>query len=93
MLVELEEVKTYLRVDSVIDDALIEGLISASECLCQDIIRCDDFESLSEKEMKLIKMAVLYATAYFYEHREEANHHDLLMTVRNLLSGIRKCSF
>ena len=28
-----------------------------------------------------------------YEHREDADHHDLTMTLRSLLFGIRKAAF
>ena len=31
--------------------------------------------------------------AYFYEHRDEADHHALTVTLRNLLTGIRKEGF
>ena len=37
----------------------------------------------------LIRTAVLYSLGYLYEHREEADHHDLVMTLRNLLSSVR----
>ena len=35
-------------------------------------------------------VAILYATAYLYEHREEADYHDLALTLRGLLGGSRK---
>ena len=31
--------------------------------------------------------------AYFYEHREEADHHALTLTLRSLLFGSRKEAF
>ena len=31
--------------------------------------------------------------AYFYEHRDEADHQALTVTLRNLLTGIRKEGF
>ena len=39
------------------------------------------------------KVAVLYATAYLYEHREEADHKALTISLRSLLSGSRKEAF
>lgn len=39
------------------------------------------------------KIAVQYAAAYLYEHREEADHHQLVMDLRSLLSGVRKPGF
>ena len=45
-------------------------------------------EILQMKE--LLRVSVLYALGYLYEHREEADHHDLAMTLRNLLFSIRE---
>jgi len=38
----------------------------------------------------VVKIAELYAIAYLYEHREEADHKELILTLRNLLFGIRR---
>lgn len=35
----------------------------------------------------------LPAAAYLYEHREEADHHQLVMDLRSLLFGVRKLGF
>lgn len=45
MLVTLEEMKNYLRVDYDDDDSLIETLIASAKRICMDILRVDD-ESL-----------------------------------------------
>ena len=37
-----------------------------------------------------LRVAILYAVAYLYEHREEADHHGLVLTLRNLLFAIRE---
>ncbi len=91
MIVSLEEMKNYLRVDYAEDDALIQRLISAAERLCMDVARVDDLEKLAEDDDA--KAAVMYTTAYLYEHREEADHHALTLTLRALLFGIRKEGF
>ncbi len=91
MIVSLEEMKNYLRVDYAEDDALIQRLISAAERLCMDVARVDDLEKLAEDDNA--KAAVMYTTAYLYEHREEADHHALTLTLRALLFGIRKEGF
>ena len=88
MIVTLEEMKNYLRVDHSDDDALIGSLISSSERLCMDVARTDDTEHFGQEENA--KIAVMYAVAYQYEHREEADHHGLLLTLRALLFGIRE---
>ena len=39
MIISLEEMKNYLRIDFDDDDALLENLILSSERLCMDIAR------------------------------------------------------
>lgn len=46
--------------------------------------------STLKRNRSLMRIAILYATAYLYEHREEADHHDLVMTLRNILFSIRE---
>lgn len=91
MLVTLEEAKNYLRVDTVDDDRLIETILSAAHQMSMDILRTDDPEVLEQEADA--KVAVLYATAYLYEHREEADHKALVLSLRALLSGGRKEAF
>ncbi len=91
MAVTLEEMKNYLRVDYDEDDALIESIIGASERLCMDVARMDSMEEFSAVENA--RIAVLYAVAYLYEHREEADHRALTLTLRALLFGARKEAF
>ena len=45
-------------------------------------------EILQMKE--ILRVAILYTLGYLYEHREEADHHDLVITLRNLLFSIRE---
>lgn len=91
MAVTLKETKNYLRVDSDEDDKLIRGLIASAERLCMDILRTDDPAELESAANA--KTALLYMVAYFYEHREEADHHALALTLRALLFGSRKEGF
>ena len=88
MIITLEEMKNYLRVDHSDDDALIESLISSSERLCMDVARIEDTERFEQQENA--KISVMYAVAYLYEHREEADHNQMLLTLRALLFGIRE---
>ena len=39
---------------------------------------------------ELLRVAILYAVGYLYEHREEADHHALMLTLRNILCAIRE---
>ena len=87
MIVELEEMKGYLRVDFDDDDELIKYFIVTGEKLCADIARIS-VEELSE--IPSSKIAVMYAVAYLYEHREDADHHALTISLRSLLFGSRR---
>lgn len=99
-LISLEEAKTYLRVDADDEDALIGVLLSSAEKLCADVARLseekwsavngtDDSEQLTSLRA-VLRVAILYALGYFYEHREQADHHALTLTLRNLLFSVRE---
>ena len=90
-MVSLEEMKSYLRVDYADDDALIEEMILAAEKQSMDILRTDSTEDLVSAQNG--RIAVMYTVAYLYEHREEADHHALNLTLRSLLFGSRKEGF
>lgn len=90
-MVTLEEVKVYLRVDGEHEDDLIQHLIASATALCLDVARSklsDNFTSSPQ-----FRLAVLYAIAYFYEHREEADYKELTLTLRALLFGVRQEGF
>jgi uncharacterized phage protein (predicted DNA packaging) len=95
MEVTLEEAKTYLRVSSSDEDELIQNLITSATATVQDIARYSDEEWETSEEKILIRMriAILYTVAYLYEHREDADHNQLNLTLRALLFGVRKEGF
>jgi uncharacterized phage protein (predicted DNA packaging) len=95
MEITLEEAKSYLRVTSSDEDSLIESLIAAATEQVQDITRQSDEEFMANEERALIRIriAILFTVAYLYEHREEADHHALNLTLRDLLFGTRKEGF
>lgn len=90
MIVSLDEVKQYLRVDSSYDDALIKDLISAAESLVRDVGRIPSSKPVTGY---VTKVASLYAVAYLYEHREETDHKELMLSLRNILFGVREVKF
>lgn len=90
-MISLDEMKNYLRIDFDDDDALLENLIASSERLCMDIARIKSKTVFEKKENA--KIAVMYAVAYQYEHREDCDHHALTLSLRSLLSGIRRAGF
>lgn len=105
-LISLDEAKSYLRVDTADEDAVIGSLLSASANLCADVARLtaeqwadiDSDKSRSDRytaaELTAIRetmrVAILYALGYLYEHREDADHHDLTLTLRSLLFAVRE---
>lgn len=94
MIVSLDEAKNYLRVDTIEDDGLISSLLVVSEKLCLDIIRVEDSSELDDiNDYDEVRIPILYATAYLYEHREEADFTQLTLTLRSLLFGMRKEGF
>lgn len=68
MVVSLEEMKNYLRVDTSEDDNLISTLIQSAEKMCLAIVRKNEEEIIREN-FEEYKVTVLYAAAYLYEHR------------------------
>ena len=67
-----------------------------------DALACDgegntlhtDTDLYSEEELaslrSVMRVAILYALGYLYEHREEADHHALLLTLRSILFAVRE---
>ena len=99
-LITLEETKAYLRVDTADEDAMIGILLASAKRLCVDVARLSDAqwaEINSDEEDPVVaplretmKVAILYAVGYLFEHREEADHHELTLTLRSLLFAIRE---
>ena len=90
-MITLEEAKSYLRVDFDGEDEMINSLIQSSIKHSMDVARVNSEEDLSKNPNG--KIAVLYMTAYLYEHREEADYSELNLTLRALLFGMRKAEF
>ena len=92
-MLTLDEVKKYLRVDFSDEDTLITSLISTADSLVRDVSRMEPDSEVSEASKPVMMAAELYTVSYLYEHREEADHHDLMLTLRALLFGIREVTF
>lgn len=103
-IVSVSEAKQYMRVDFPDEDTAIESLLNTAQVLCRDVARLSSEEwekiaRLSEGTYNdaeyadlnsQMKTAVLYTVSYLFEHREEADHHELTLTLRSLLFGIRE---
>ena len=88
MSVSLAEAKNYLRVDSSDEDEFIQTLIQTAEQLVTDVSRLAKDYLLEQGSV--VQIAQLYAIAYLYEHREKANHEELILTLRSLMFGVRR---
>lgn len=91
MIVTLEEMKQYLRVDYDDDDSLITYFMQSAKRICMDIIRTDNEDIFHADENA--KAAMMFTVGYLYEHREDADHHALMITLRSLLFGSRQEGF
>ena len=107
-IVTLSDAKAYLRVDYEDEDTLIGTLLTSATELCVDVARLSekqwaDVESESTESeyytveeiahiRSLLRIAILYSIAYLYEHREEADHKALTMTLRSILFSVREAA-
>lgn len=102
-LITLAEAKQYLRVDTADEDSLISSLLLTAEVLVKDVGRVSDENWVAAAAdpteddtdeviwlRSVLKAAAMYTLAYLFEHREEADHHDLMLTLRNLLFAVRE---
>ena len=93
MIVTLEEAREYLRIDEddTSNDDVIQSSLETAQALCPDISRCEEADP--EETPVLLHEAILFAAAFLYEHREEADYAGLLKRLRWLLFGVRRSCF
>ena len=89
MVVTLEDTKAWLRVDSDIEDALIESFITAAEDIVEGILRfpLSDFAGIVPEP---IRHAIYFAVSKLYEERNELNSDELTEVLKALLFSYRK---
>ncbi|WP_186422573.1 head-tail connector protein [Lacrimispora celerecrescens] len=87
MVATLEEIKEYVRIDSIGEDDFLLSLCATSESLCSDILhrKFDEMEEVPDP----VKTAVLYGISYLYENREQADFRELTLMLKCLLFGQR----
>ena len=82
-MVDLADMKLYLRVDGDEEDSFITSLIQAGTEITEGVIRkrLTDFETLPES----IKQAVMFATATLYENRQGGKDGLDMMTMIDVI--------
>lgn len=91
MVLSLEEVKLYLRVDGDEENTLITSFIITAEEICEGILRYQLLEFTTVPET--VKQAVLYAVSNMYENRENFETKEVLETMTRLLFSYRRESW
>jgi uncharacterized phage protein (predicted DNA packaging) len=97
MVVTLEEVKLYLRLDSDEEDTLITNFISAAQEICEDILRypLSEFDEIPA----VVRQALLYCVANMYEKREGSHYYqknegggitETVQVMKLMLSNLRR---
>ena len=86
-MVTLGEAKNYLRVEHSEEDALIRSLLLTASHMVMGVGRVSA-EQYEQEET--CHTATLYAVAYLYTHRENADHNALLLTLRAMLFSQRE---
>ena len=90
MIVTLDELKANLRIETDDDDELLEAYLESAEKSVKDVLRK---RCISDRQLPTAKIGVLYAATYLYEHREEADIENMMLTLRALLFGNRRPKF
>lgn len=90
-MITLDMVKEWLRLDHDDFDGLVEDLLDSAKRICADILRLENAEEL--EVTPLTKIAILYAMAYLFEHREDPDLNALKTNLRSLLESDRKAAF
>lgn len=88
MFVTLEKTKEWLRIESNVEDALIESFITAAEDIVGGVLRfpLSEFEELPE----VVEQAVCFAVSVLFEQRESLDIAALMNTLRGMLFAYRK---
>lgn len=84
-IVDLDDFKTYIRVENTIEDDMIESLLAAAESAAANWCRVDFDESADEQ----VKNAIMMYAGYNYEHRsepDEKGYKAMYQAFRDMLS-------
>lgn len=91
MVLTLDGVKLYLRIDGDEENTLITNFMLTAEEICEDVLRfpLDDFTEIPDT----VKQSILYAISNMYEQRESFDVKLVIETMKRLLFAYRKESW
>lgn len=89
MLLKIEEVKNYLRIDYDEDDNLLQSLMVAAENYLNDAI-CNLKEHLEKEEFKERAKILMYVIIQdWYDNRESGESKDFNYTIRSMMTQLQ----
>lgn len=91
MVISLEEIKLYLRIDGDEENTLITNFIITAEEMSEGILRYTLAEFIEIPET--VKQSILYAVANMYEQRETFEAKAVIDTMTRLLFAYRRESW
>ena len=93
MIVELDEIKNVMKIETNDEDDIITNMLSGSIALVKNILRVTDFTKFNKQGKNLIKTAIYYAVTYKYDFREKGNMKELELNLRSMLNTLREVLF
>lgn len=89
MLLGIEDVKNYLRIDYNEDDNLLQSLMVAAENYLNDAI-CNLEECLKEEKFKERAKILMYVIIQdWYDNRESGESKDFNYTIRSMMTQLQ----
>ncbi|MCI6031574.1 head-tail connector protein [Fusobacterium varium] len=89
MLLGIEDVKNYLRIDYNEDDNLLQSLMVAAENYLNDAI-CNLEERLKEEKFKERAKILMYVIIQdWYDNRESGESKDFNYTIRSMMTQLQ----
>ena len=89
MSLTLDDVKTYLRVDSDIEDVLINRLMTVAAGNIRDAVTDYDAKAADAAFLSKAEMCQLIIIADLYENRELGTAKDYGYTIRSMLAQLQ----
>lgn len=85
-MINIDDVKSYLKIDYGDEDNLISDFIRTSERLVKDVGRLE----VIDNDDTTVKTAMLFSIGYLYENRSNPDYHKLILNLRSILFAQRE---